>query len=251
MTNGEADIVTSQQPPKRVARPPHATSAAVEGVASDTALPRVLPFALFIAFVIAADVMLRLGAAASTVRWLYPVKVALVAALLLMWRNHYHELRSPLALRQAVLAVGAGVAVFLLWISLDAGWMQLGTPRGFDPADDAGRIDWPLVAFRIAGAALLVPVMEELFWRSFLLRWLQQRNFLALRPSLVRGRPVVISVFLFGFEHHLWLAGIVAGVAYTLLFMRSESLWTPILGHAVTNGLLGAWVMATGSWTYW
>jgi membrane protease YdiL (CAAX protease family) len=42
-----------------------------------------------------------------------------------------------------------------------------------------------------------------------------------------------------------------AGLAYTVLYMRSETLWTPILGHAVTNGLLAAWVVGTGSWTYW
>jgi CAAX prenyl protease-like protein len=93
--------------------------------------------------------------------------------------------------------------------------------------------------------------MEELFWRSFLLRWLERRDFLLLRPGRVGLRAATISVLLFGIEHNLWLAGIVAGIAYTLLYMRSETLWTPIVGHAVTNGLLAAWVMVTGSWIYW
>jgi membrane protease YdiL (CAAX protease family) len=43
----------------------------------------------------------------------------------------------------------------------------------------------------------------------------------------------------------------VAGAAYTLLYMRSGTLWAPTLAHAVTNGLLGAWILATGNWTYW
>ena len=78
------------------------------------------------------------------------------------------------------------------------------------------------VLVRAAGATLLVPLMEELFWRSFLLRWLQERNFLALRPARIGWRAATVSIVLFGVEHNLWLAGMVAGLAYTFLYMRSE-----------------------------
>ena len=245
----------NQQPPERVSRQPHATAAAApvfevdEG--SSDALPRVLPFATFIAFIIMGDVLERFGAHASTLRWLYPVKTVLVLAMLLAWRKHYRELRAAPARRDVIAATLVGAAVFVLWIALDAGWMQVGAPRGFDAVGEDARIDWPLVAVRAAGAALVVPLMEELFWRSFLLRWLRQRDFLSLRPARAGLRAAAVSVLLFGIEHNLWLAGIIAGLAYTLLYMRSETLWTPILGHAVTNGLLAIWVMATGSWIYW
>ncbi len=255
ISNGKADIVTLQQPPKRVSQQPQARAAAAPVLAlranGSAVMPRVLPFATFIAFLIFADVLERFGAHATTMRWLYPVKIALVLAMLLAWRKHYRELRPLPARRDALLAAGIGAAVFVLWIALDASWMHLGAPRGFDAAGSDGRIDWPLVAVRAFGAALVVPLMEELFWRSFLLRWLEQRDFLSLRPARVGLRAATISVLLFGIEHNLWLAGIVAGSAYTLLYMRSETLWTPILGHAVTNGLLAAWIMVTGSWTYW
>ncbi|WP_426341996.1 CAAX prenyl protease-related protein [Pseudoduganella sp. S-14] len=214
-------------------------------------MPRVLPFATFIVFIIFADVLERFGAHANAMRWLYPAKIALVMAMLLAWRNHYRELRVLPVRRDVFVAVAVGAGVFALWLVLDANWMQIGTSRGFDAAGEDGRIDWPLVAVRAAGAAVVVPLMEELFWRSFLLRWLQQRNFLLQRPARCGLRAVGISVLLFGIEHNLWLAGMIAGLAYTLLYMRSETLWTPILGHAVTNGLLAAWIMVTGSWTYW
>jgi CAAX prenyl protease-like protein len=247
--------VTNQQPPKRVSRQPHAATAAAPVIALDAgsneALPRVLPFATFIAFIVVADLLERFGAHSATLRWLYPAKTAIVLAMLLAWRKHYRELRVAPARRDVLIAVMAGAAVFVLWITLDAGWMQVGVARGFDAVGDDARIDWPLVALRAGGAALVVPVMEELFWRSFLLRWLHQREFLALRPARAGLRAATLSVLLFGIEHNLWLAGIVAGIAYTLLYMRSETLWTPVLGHAVTNGLLAAWVMATGSWIYW
>lgn len=247
----------NQQPPKRVPQQQHAPAAgsasapAVAVASGNAALPRLLPFATYIAFIVLADVLERLGAHASAMRWLYPAKIALVLAMLLAWRRHYAELRVAPSRGNVLAAAGVGAVVFLLWIVLDAEWMTIGAPSVFDPADGSGRIDWGLVAVRAAGAALVVPLMEELFWRSFLLRWLHQRDFLSLRPARAGLRAATVSILLFGIEHNLWLAGIVAGIAYTLLYMRSETLWTPILGHAVTNGLLAAWVVATGSWIYW
>jgi CAAX prenyl protease-like protein len=128
--------------------------------------------------------------------------------------------------------------------------MTVGASAGFDPRS-AGRIDWPLVVMRIAGAALVVPVMEELFWRSFLMRWIDTPAFETVEPSQVTIKSVMITSVLFGFEHNLWLAGIVAGLAYSALYMRHRTIWSPILAHAVTNCLLGFWVVYTGSWTYW
>ena len=215
------------------------------------AWPRVLPFATYLAFIFLADMLGRLGVGPAPLRWLYPVKIAVVLGLLLAYRDHYEEL-SParLSWRAGLTAVAAGVLVLLLWINLNAGWMKLGEGAGFDPVTD-GRIDWLLVAVRIAGAALVVPVMEELFWRSYLMRWITSARFLQVRPAQLGLRPFVVTVVLFGFEHNLWLAGIVAGAMYSVLYMRSGTLWSPIVAHGVTNGLLGAWIISTGNWTYW
>ena len=147
-------------------------------------------------------------------------------------------------------AIGAGVLVLVLWIKLDASWMTIGMGPGYNPTTD-GRIDWLLVAIRIAGAALVVPLMEELFWRSFLMRWVEASDFEAVEPARVGLKGLLVSSLLFGFEHNLWLAGIVAGLAYALLYMRYRNLWSAVLAHAVTNALLGAWVVSTGNWTFW
>lgn len=212
---------------------------------------RILPFAAYMAFFLVGDGLAWLGVDAASLRWLYAVKAATVAILLgLFWRE-YTELKVPFPSAGAVLtAVGAGVVVLVLWVNLHAGWMVIGESAGFDPRTN-GVIDWPLVAFRIAGAALVVPVMEELFWRSFVMRWADKPDFLRLDPAQAGIRGFVISVVLFGFEHNLWLAGIVAGVVYSVLFMRHRTIWSPVLAHAVTNGMLGAWVVMTGAWSYW
>jgi CAAX prenyl protease-like protein len=130
--------------------------------------------------------------------------------------------------------------------------MTLGSPTAsFQPVDAEGRVDWPLVAVRWAGAALLVPVMEELFWRSFLMRWIERAQFEAVLPQRVGLKAVVLSTFVFMLAHTLWLAAILAGLAYAWLYVRTGKLWVPIVAHAVTNGALGVWVVATRSWGFW
>ena len=213
---------------------------------------RILPFATYMAFIAIADLLERLGASADQLRWLYPAKVLMVAAVLLAYRHHYSELVGrTMRLRHVAQAVAVGIVVLLLWISLNASWMQIGTSAGFNPTGVDGRIDWLLVACRIVGAAVIVPLMEELFWRSFLMRWLERHDFLNVYPASVGLKAIVVTALLFGIEHNLWLAGIVAGLAYSAVYMRSGNLWSAVLAHATTNGLLGVWILATANWTYW
>jgi CAAX prenyl protease-like protein len=218
---------------------------------SRAAWARILPFGAYIFFIILGDMLERTGIARAELRWLYPVQIGVVAVLLAVSWRRYHELRTPLPrLGQLLLSLAVGVLVFVLWINLDAAWMTVGSSPGYDPRTN-GELDWLLIVIRIAGAALVVPVMEELFWRSFVMRWVDAADFEALDPIRVGVKGFLVSVVLFGFEHNLWLAGIVAGVFYSLLYMRHRNLWSAVIAHAVTNGLLGAWVVATGSWAFW
>lgn len=211
-------------------------------------VPRIVPFALYILFLAAGPLFTGFDT-----RWLYPVQVGLVAlALAYFWRR-YEELPRLRALSggHCALAAVVGFFVFILWIQLDTGWMMVGDAgAGFDPRDD-GRINMPLVLSRLAGAALVVPIMEELFWRSFVMRWIDKPAFLLLSPAAVSLKALMVSSVVFGFEHHLWFAGIVAGLAYGWLYRVSANLWVPVIAHAVTNGLLGIWVLYTQSWQFW
>jgi CAAX prenyl protease-like protein len=83
------------------------------------------------------------------------------------------------------------------------------------------------------------------------MRWISASDFETVDPSQIRLKSFLFTVVLFGIEHNLWLAGVVAGAAYSALYMRHRTLWSPILAHAVTNGLLGIWVLVTGNWSYW
>lgn len=217
-------------------------------------LARILPFALYIAFMMATP-LLADALPGMDSRWLYAVRIGAAALALAWFAREYTELRivARLAPTQWLAAVAAGVVLFVLWINLDLPWMKLGAgePAGFDPRDAAGNLIWPLVLVRLTGAALVVPVMEELFWRSFVMRWIDNPKFLSVMPAVVSLRALLLSSLVFGVEHELWLAGIVAGLGYGWLYMRSGNLWSPILAHGVTNLLLGVWVLQSGNWQFW
>ena len=213
---------------------------------------RCIPFGLFIALMVLEPRLESVLPSGFDGRWLYGVRVGLVSlALVVLWR-HYKELREgPSAtLADWALGLAVGVVVFVLWINLDFKPLSLAPGEGFDPRVD-GRIDLGLAAVRIAGAALVVPIMEELFWRSFIMRWLQKPAFLSVVPSSVGWKALLISSALFASEHRLWFAGLLAGLAYGWLYKRSGNLWVPTVSHGVTNALLGIYVLATGMWMYW
>ena len=217
-----------------------------------SAVLRTAPFGAFLVLLGLRGV--ASGSADFDPRWIYGASVLIVGSLLTYGWREYGELdRQTLPrAREVALAVVVGLLVFALWVNLDAGWMTIGEPAAaFVPTDRQGRLDVPLVVVRWIGATLLVPLMEELFWRSFLMRWLQNPAFETVRPQEVGLKAVALSSFVFMLAHTLWLAAIVAGLVYAWLYIRTGKLWVPVIAHAVTNGALGLWVVGTGNWQFW
>ena len=216
---------------------------------------RVAPFAVFMVLLAMRGALSdAAGGLVADPRWLYALGAGATALVLALYWREYGELARPNwpTAGEALLGIATGAVVFALWIRLDAPWMQIGSPAApFVPVDAQGRLDGPLIAVRWAGAALVVPVMEELFWRSFLMRWIQAPTFEAVDPHRVGLRAIVLSTFVFVLVHMLWLGATVAGLAYAWLYRRTGKLWVAIIAHAVTNGALGIWVVATGNWAFW
>ena len=224
-------------------------------------LARVVPFALFLLFLFAgqcveilADAMvLNQDWKISLQLWLYPVKtLAVLAALVLYWPS-YEELRASWfpTWRQMVLAGITGLLVYLAWIRLAWPWATQGQASGYNPFQANDGLGTMLAGIRLFGGVVVVPIMEELFWRSFLLRYLISRQFQSVPLGAFTLGSCAITVLLFGVEHNLWLAGMMAGLAYTLLLYRTGNLWTCIAAHAVTNLLLGLHALTTGEWHWW
>jgi len=213
-------------------------------------MARAVPFIFYLVIMALSDILADSG---MDVRWIYVLRAGGTALLLLYLHKQYIELIWPPALSfsATLLSISMGLLVFVLWINLDQPWMVFGKASGYDPRTMEGGLNYAMVALRLVGAALVVPLMEELFWRSFVMRWIDQANFSALSPVNVSMKALFLSSLLFASEHTFWFAGLIAGLVYGWLYVRTQNLWAPIMAHAVTNGVLGLWVVYTGNWNYW
>ena len=227
---------------------------------SRKALARVAPFALFMAFIgieEAAKFVVEKGLvflSDETFLFFYPFKIVCVGLVLLFYFRDYSEiqLRDIRNLKHLLVSLLLGGVVFILWINMD--WFAFNTipGQGFNPnVFENSTLRMFMTGSRLVGAALLVPIMEELFWRSFLIRYLIGPDFSKVPIGQFTWASCVITVVLFGLEHNLILAGMVAGLAYNLLFYYTRSIFHCILAHAVTNLLLGIYVLQTGHWHFW
>jgi len=208
--------------------------------------PRVFPFAVFMAFVAIESIFTSGGFL------IYIVKTIVVGLILLYFKNSYPEINLAASLKDLLIAVVFGLVVFLLWVNMTWDFAVIGEPRDNDPFTMSGKkILYPAIFFRVFGASVVVPVMEELFWRSFLIRWIDNKNFLSVPVGAFSLQSFFITVLLFGLEHNLWLAGIMAGILYNLLLYYRKNIFLCIISHGVTNFTLGVYVLYTGKWMFW
>jgi len=179
---------------------------------------------------------------------LYSIKTVLVAgALIYFWNVYKQEIKFSFSW----LAIISGVIVFFIWVLPEGLYPQI-VHSEFNPYKQAsGYGVYFIIIFRLIGATLVVPLMEELFWRSFALRFAIQSDFKSLPLGQFSWFSFIFISILFGFEHERWLVGFVAGIVYSSVLYRSKNLFDPILSHAITNFLLGIYILSTHQWSFW
>jgi CAAX prenyl protease-like protein len=212
----------------------------------------VAPFVVFIGVMAVEHVLL------PNSQIFYPLRFLIVLAVILLVSRPYLQLRPTMPLA----SIAIGIAVFLIWIGPDQlfgygyrhSWLFDNALTGFASTtiSKAMQANTWFLALRIIGSVALVPVIEELFWRGWLMRWLIHPNFEKVPLGTYSASAFWIVAVLFASEHGpYWEVGLIAGVIYNWWLIRTKNLADCILAHAVTNALLGAYVIASGQWQYW
>lgn len=183
--------------------------------------------------------------------WVFPAQTLVCGALLLFWRQRYE----PLRLARVAFTLAVAVLVFALWISPQALLGFAARREGFDPTIFADRpaLYALVLALRFVRLVVIVPFLEEIFWRGFALRFFISEKFREV-PFGAFSRGSFAAVMLgFMLEHSRpdWPAALVTGALYNLVACRTRSLGSCVLAHAVTNALLGGYIMATRQWGFW
>jgi len=197
---------------------------------------------------------------------LYTLKIALTAAAVWFVLPGYREF----PLRVSPLSVVVGVVGIFIWVGLceldvehrmlqpllervGLGWIiGSGTRVAFNPFEQlAGQpaLAWGFLAVRFVGLVAVVAVIEEFFLRGFLMRFVLQHDWSEVPIGKVNATAVVLGTVVPMAMHPGELLAAAAWFSLvTWLMVKTRNIWDCVAAHAVTNLLLGIYVVTTGQW---
>ena len=228
-------------------------------LAVSPAAARVAPFVVFLALTFCQG---KFGAASAY--WFYFAKTLVGVWLIWEMRPFVAEMRWAVSWEAAVVGIG----VFAIWVGISGEWttqnslwVKLGVshppaspPTPWNPNEHFGAgsaLAWLMIATRILGSTFVVPPLEEAFYRSFLYRYIAKPDFQSVPLNQFLPLPFFATAAVFGFSHNEWLAGILCGAAFQWLVLRKNRLGDAMTAHAITNCLLGVWIVWKHAWQFW
>ena len=212
------------------------------------------PMLLFIAFLGLGGMLKNPGAPfwlAAPEFWSYPLQTLLCAGLLIYFRPEYEF--QPL--RRPMFTIGIALLAFVLWVAPQH-FIHVGSRlNGFNPDvfATAPMYYWSTLTLRFLRLVVVVPLVEEIFWRGFLLRFLIAERFDAMTFGSFSWFSFTVVTLAFGFSHSMadWPAALITGAFYNVVAYYTKSLSSCVLAHAVTNLALGLWIVSTKQWGFW
>jgi hypothetical protein len=208
--------------------------------------------------------MLDLGIEYRHYPLIYTAKIVLTLATMIFVWPGYRQYRW----RLNWLAVAVGVIGFVVWIALatwqrqwmpwlaektGSDWLKsLGQRSAFNPLEELRNrplLAYGFLAVRLVGLALIVPVIEELFLRGFVMRFVMKERWWELPLGSVNRTAVIVGTALPILMHpQEAVAALFWFSAVTWLMVRTRSIGNCVLAHAITNLALGIYVIASGNW---
>jgi CAAX prenyl protease-like protein len=214
-----------------------------------------LPMAVFIAMLaLNSYVLKKIDNSfwlSSAEYWVYPLQTVLCGGLVFWFRRDYQWSR----IIRPGFAIAVACLAALLWISPQVFFGFAPRTTGFDPEVFSGQaiLYTSTVALRFLRLVIVVPLVEEIFWRGFLLRYLIAEEFERVPFGKFSWLSFTVVTMLFALSHSKadWVAALLTGALYNFVAYRTKSLSSCVLTHALTNLLLGFWIMKTGQWGFW
>ncbi|MEM2956608.1 MAG: CAAX prenyl protease-related protein [Candidatus Pacearchaeota archaeon] len=168
----------------------------------------------------------------------YFIKILLVGITLIYFFKSY-DLK--FAKGNLFLSFVLGLLIFVLWILVEQ----------FMPYKGEFEISAFNIIVRLFGSILVAPLIEELFTRKFLLRFLiNPDKWDKIEPKFT-WFSFMITVLFFGFSHNRWLAGIIVGIILNMLYIKTKRIENCIIAHSVANASLAGYIILTNSWQFW
>ena len=171
------------------------------------------------------------------------------------------DIVKAMRVKHAFASIALGLAVCALWVAPDLlfpGWrshwlFQNGITGTVKTSIAPAELADPLVmVLRVTRAALLVPILEELFWRGWLPRWVVNNDWQGVPLGTYTRLAFISTAVLFAMEHGpYWEVGLLCGLIYNWWMWRTRSLGDLVLVHGVTNAALSGFVLVTGKYEYW
>lgn len=196
--------------------------------------------------------------------WVYAVKIGLTLAAMAFVLPGYREF----ALRLSPLAVLVGIVGGPLWIGIcwldvehvylqpllarigAGGLIGAGTRAAFNPFEQiAGHPGWAwaFLAVRFLGLAAVVPVVEEFFLRGFVMRFVMERNWWDVPFGTANRLAIVLGTVVPVMMHPSELLAAIAWFSMiTWLMLKTRNIWDCVVAHALTNLILGIYVVTVG-----
>lgn len=243
-------------------------------------ITHVIPFALWL------TLMVWLG---DPHTWKYAARTVGGLALLFVCRPWRWYPR--LELKNIPAGIGVGVLIFFVWVGFETPWMVEHAPsvvewydklfvdmtrpmgtrelheisegvmvpyRAIKEGEHAGlhvydpRVTgWFSFWIHMVGTSVVIAIIEEFFFRGFLYRWMQGSPFFKIDPKHLRWSVLLLISAFFGIEHFEWMAGIICGIVFGLLYIKTGDIWATIIAHGTTNFLLGLYVIKYGAYQFW
>ena len=224
--------------------PERSTSSEGEAASAGSANP-VLSYLMPLTVILAIGMLTN--ALSSGFDRFYPLRLAGCAVVLWIYRGSYRRLDWRFSQR----AVWCGTLLFAAWV-FAARFIVAprSMPDSLSQMPSWARFGW--IGARAVAAVITVPIAEELAYRGYLMRRLTRADFESVPFRDVRWPALLITAAAFGAVHgSLWGPGILAGLVFGGLAIKTGKFGEAVGAHVVTNALLAAYVLGFDQWQLW